>query len=73
MNKHIVEFGGRKFLMTIGCSVINTLLLVNGYIDQSTYKELIIATVAVYIGGNTFQKLKQNPNKYNGDKDGTTG
>lgn len=48
--------GGRRFFLTLCSSLINTLLLMNGYIDQTIYRDLIIATVAAYITGNVWQK-----------------
>lgn len=49
------RFGGTRFLLTLGNSLINTLLLIGGYIDQHTYEFLIMGTVAVFIAGNTTQ------------------
>lgn len=54
----IESFGGRRFLMTMGCGMATTLLTWFGKIDGGTYATVIIATVAAYIGGNTAQKLK---------------
>lgn len=51
-------FGGRRYLLTVGCGWVNTALLMGGYIDQSIFRDLIIATVAAYIAGNTIQKVK---------------
>lgn len=50
--------GGRRFLLTVGAGIVHTGLLVLGFIDQSTFKELTIATTAVYIAGSTYQKVK---------------
>ena len=44
--------------MTMGCSVICSLLVVYDHITDAIFRDIIIATVAVYIGGNTFQKVK---------------
>ena len=52
----IARCGGRRFFMTMGSGVVNTLLLMGGYIGEQSYVTLTIATVAVYIGGNTYQK-----------------
>lgn len=52
--------GGRRFLMTVGCGMVNTALLMLGYMDASIYRDLTIATVAVYIGGNTYEKVKES-------------
>lgn len=51
-------YGGRRFLMTLGCAGICTALLVNGYLSDIVFRDIIIGTVAVYIAGNTAQKLR---------------
>ena len=61
---HINGLGGRKFVLSVGCAVMCTTLLVTSYISQEIFRDLIIATVAVYIAGNTFQKSKT---QYNDD------
>lgn len=52
----IARCGGRRFFLTLGCGIVNTLLLMGGYLGEQSYVTLTIATVAVYIGGNTYQK-----------------
>lgn len=54
------RYGGTRFLLSLGCCVVNTLLLVCGYIDQETYKFLIIGTVGTFIGGNTIQNASES-------------
>ena len=44
--------------MTMGCGIVCTLLVYVGSITDAIFRDVIIATVAVYIGGNTFQKIK---------------
>jgi hypothetical protein len=51
--------GGRRFAITLGSGVVNTALVYLGKIDQATFKELILATVGVYIAANTVQKWKE--------------
>ncbi|MBA3588215.1 hypothetical protein [Methylibium sp.] len=53
---NFTKYGGRRFLMSMGCALVNTVLLWFGKIDPTTYRDLTIATVAVYIAGNTYQK-----------------
>lgn len=50
--------GGRRFLMTMGCGAATTGLQWFGKLDPAgaTYAMVIIATVAAYITGNTYQK-----------------
>lgn len=57
IRSQIEDFGGRRFLLTLGCAWINTCLLMGGHISESIYRDLIIATVAAYITGNTVQKM----------------
>ena len=52
------RIGGRRFLMTMGCAVINTALVWYGKISGEVYRDIIIATVAVYVAGNVTQKIK---------------
>lgn len=51
--------GGRRFLMTVGAGIVHTALLVFKYINEQTYLTLTISTIAVYIGANTTQKIKE--------------
>ncbi len=50
------DYGGRRFLLVVGCGLVYTALLVGGYIDPTVYGTLQIATVAAYIVGNGHQK-----------------
>jgi hypothetical protein len=50
--------GDEKFLMTVGAGVVNSLLLIGGYIDQGTYALLIGGTVGAYIGGKTYENIQ---------------
>ncbi len=44
--------------MTMGCGIACTVLVWFAKIDGNIFRDIIIATVAVYIGGNTIQKIK---------------
>ena len=50
------NIGGRRFLMTMGCGAACTALVWFGKIDGNIFRDVVIATVAVYIAGNTYQK-----------------
>lgn len=52
------SYGGRRFLMTMGCGIACTVLVWFAKIEDTIFRDIIIATVAVYIAGNTFQKVK---------------
>lgn len=60
MDRPLSRVGGRRFVMTIGCGAVCTLLLVFDKLDAITFRDIIIATVAVYIAGNTYQKSKSD-------------
>ncbi len=52
----ITACGGRRFFMAMGSGIVNTGLLVLGYISPEVYQTLILGTVAVYIGASTVEK-----------------
>ena len=56
----ISKFGGRRFLLTLGCGLVTSLLCWFGKIDGTVFATVIIATVGTYIAGNTVQKVKGN-------------
>jgi hypothetical protein len=57
---NLEAYGGRRFLMTMGCGIATTLLQYMGKLDPvgSTYSLVVIATVGAYIAGNVTQKVK---------------
>lgn len=55
---NLEAFGGRRFLLTLGCGVATTGLCWFGKIGGEVYATVIIATVAAFITGNVTQKLK---------------
>ncbi len=57
MREKIEGYGGRRFLITVGCGAVTAFLCWHGKIDGGVYSAVIIATVATYIAGNTGQKV----------------
>lgn len=55
---NLTAWGGRRFIMTMGCGIACTVLVWFAKIDGSIFRDIVIATVAVYIAGNTAQKIK---------------
>ena len=51
-------FGGRKFWMTIGAGVVCTILRWNDKIDNTTFQNVVLGTVGVYIASSVYQKVK---------------
>lgn len=49
--------GGRRFMLTVGTHLISTGLLAFHLLTEGGYVTLILATVGVYIAGNTTQKI----------------
>lgn len=56
---NLPSLGGRRFLLTVGCGAVNAVLLWFGKLDAGSYTAITIATVAVYISGNTYQKREE--------------
>lgn len=50
--------GGRKFILTLGCGLVNAVLLWFGKLDAAAYATITLATVSVFIGGNVYQSIK---------------
>ena len=59
------KVGGKRFVMANVTGLVSTYLLMNGYIPDVIFRDLIIATVATYISANTFQLYSENRDKYN--------
>lgn len=53
--------GGRRFLLTVGCGIATTALVWFAKISGEVYATVIIATVGAYIAGNTWQKVRVQP------------
>lgn len=55
----IESAGGRRFLLTVGAGIVDTLLLVFGFLSEASYVQLTLGTVAVFIAGTSWQKKGQ--------------
>lgn len=57
---NLSTFGGRRFLLTLGCGIATTTLQYCGKLDPAgtTYALVVIGTVGAFITGNTVQKVK---------------
>ncbi len=51
--------GGRRFALTVGAGIVHTLLLLLDKLSGEQFVMLTMGTVAVYIGGNTYQKVQE--------------
>ena len=58
MREAIDDLGGRRFLLSFASLWVGSALLMGGHIGESIYRDIVIATVAAYITGNTIQKVK---------------
>lgn len=58
-HRGIVTGGGRRFLLVIGAGIVCSILVWNEKISDAIFRDIVIATVGVYIAGNTYQKVKQ--------------
>lgn len=66
LRNFISAAGGRRFLMTLGAGIVNSLLLMHGDISMEIYRDLTLGTVAAYIVSNTWQKRSTNAQPPNG-------
>ena len=55
---NFTAWGGRRFLLTVGAGIVYTVLRLIDKLDITGYVTLQVATVAVYIGANTAQKIR---------------
>ena len=58
---NIETFGGRRFLLTLGCGVACSALLWFEKLTDGSFTAIIMSTVGVYIAANTTQKIKGTP------------
>lgn len=66
---NFARYGGRRFLMCMGCAIACTALLMLGFISDITFRDIIMGTVAVYVAGGTAQKFSTTGIKNDRDSD----
>jgi len=67
LNQIISQCGGRRFLLVLGCGIACSFLVWHAKITSEAFSAIIIATVGVYISGNTYQKVKNANTEHAGD------
>lgn len=66
---NFTRVGGRTFFLTVGCGVVNAVLLWFAKLDSSAYATITSATVGAYIAANAYQS--RNPRGDRPLNDGT--
>ena len=55
--------GGRKFVVTVLCNIVSTILLWFGKLDASNFALLVGGVTAAYITGGTIENVKYATNQ----------
>lgn len=50
---------GTKFIATVGCGLVTSILCWNGKISDDIYAMVILGTVGAFIAGDVVQKVKE--------------
>ena len=53
---NLESFGGRRFLISIGCGAVTALLCWYGKVSGEVYATVVLGTVGGYITGNVWQR-----------------
>ena len=56
----ITSLGGRKFILSVGCGIVSSILLWFGKLDANNYTMLIGFTIGAYITGGTIDNIKNS-------------
>lgn len=54
----IETFGGRRFILTVGCGAMCSFLLWHGKLTDPSFTFIIMGTVGAYVAANTTEKIK---------------
>ena len=60
VGRWLSAFGGRRFAAAMLVQVMTWYLAYQKLIDGPIYRDVVLGTVAVYIGSGTYQKVKQS-------------
>jgi hypothetical protein len=52
--------GGRKFVLTMGCGIVSTILLWFGKLTSADFVMITSFTIGAYIAGGTIENVKFN-------------
>ncbi len=61
MSDVITRLMSRKFILCLLATFINAYLVITKSIEPIVYRDIIIAIVAAYVGGNVAQKVWAKP------------
>jgi len=53
----IDDIGGRKFLLCMLVFIASSFLILNGNLESTVYRDIILGTAGIYIAGNVSQKV----------------
>lgn len=59
MGQFITDIGGKRFVMTMGAGIVNTLLLIFKHITPTDYVTLTLGIVGVFVAANTTQNVME--------------
>lgn len=54
----LYALGGRRFFMTMGAGIVNTILFAWGVLSENGYITLSGMTIGAYVAANTFESWK---------------
>jgi len=63
VREKIEAFGGRRYVMTMGCCFTATILVWFGKVSGGEFVTLISLAMAFYNGANTLQKVSEAKNE----------
>lgn len=58
----ILKYSSRRFILTLGCGIVCTALVLFKVISDTVFATIILGTVGAYITGNTWEAISGNKN-----------